>query len=148
VTSEALFACGVFAVFELVAKSVFYLANERLWSLARIGLIREAAYADVDSHQNDRESLTRSLLKGMTYGIPCVLPSLLIVLSIQQRFELSFAVVAIPFCVAEFSLRIVLFVLWERAWQAVPRGTVRAICGQSSISSVEGMRYDNNHPTT
>lgn len=72
-------------------------------------------------HVDDlRESHLRSLLKSITYRITGTITTGLIVYFMTGQLHIALAISAI-----EPLVKIVIYYLHERAWQLVPRGTVR-----------------------
>ena len=74
------------------------------------------------SDVGERESRLRSVLKAITYRIIGTLTTALIVFFVTG--EVAFALTV---GVAEPLAKIVIYYLHERAWQLVPRGTLRAL---------------------
>lgn len=70
--------------------------------------------------EDDRESRLRSLLKAITYRVTGTATTALLVYALTGELRLALAVGAV-----EPLLKIVIYYLHERAWQLVPRGTVR-----------------------
>lgn len=68
----------------------------------------------------ERESRLRSLLKAVTYRITGTLTTAVIVFAVTGELAIAFAVGFI-----EPAAKIVIYYLHERAWQLVPRGTIR-----------------------
>ena len=68
----------------------------------------------------DKESRTRSLLKAITWRIIGTLDTILLSWLLTGRFVLAISIGG-----AELLTKTVLFYLHERAWQLLPRGTVR-----------------------
>ena len=67
-----------------------------------------------------RESRLRSLLKAISYRITGSLTTALLILVVTGEWELALAIGAV-----EPVVKIIVYYLHERAWQAVPRGTIR-----------------------
>ncbi len=67
-----------------------------------------------------RESRLRSLLKAITYRITGTVTTALLVLFLTGQWSMALAIGAV-----EPIVKIVIYYLHERAWQLVPRGTVR-----------------------
>lgn len=76
----------------------------------------------------ERESRLRSLLKAITYRITGTITTALIVFAVTDEWTIAFAVGII-----EPIAKIVIYYLHERAWQLVPRGTIRRINMQPPI---------------
>lgn len=76
----------------------------------------------------ERESRLRSLLKAITYRITGTITTALIVFAVTAEWTIAFAVGII-----EPIAKIVIYYLHERAWQLVPRGTIRRINMQPPI---------------
>ena len=72
------------------------------------------------SEINERESRLRSLLKAVTYRITGTITTVLIVFVVTGEPTFAFTV-----GIAEPIAKVVIYYLHERAWQLVPRGTVR-----------------------
>jgi len=70
----------------------------------------------------ERESRVRSILKAITYRITGTITTGAIVFFVTGKFDLALAV-----GVVEPLAKILIYYLHERAWQLVPRGTVRQI---------------------
>ncbi|MDX1480559.1 MAG: DUF2061 domain-containing protein [Woeseiaceae bacterium] len=70
----------------------------------------------------ERESRLRSLLKAVTYRITGTITTAAIVWGVTGELAVAFAVGFI-----EPIAKIVIYYLHERAWQLVPRGTVRRL---------------------
>lgn len=69
-----------------------------------------------------RESRLRSLLKAITYRITGTVTTAAIVLIVTGELAVAAAV-----GVVEPVAKIVIYYLHERAWQLVPRGTIRRL---------------------
>jgi len=77
------------------------------------------------AHDDLQESRLRSLLKAITYRITGTLMTALLVGYMTGQWSIAVAVGTIePF------VKIVVYYLHERAWQAVPRGTIRRLAGR------------------
>lgn len=70
----------------------------------------------------ERESRLRSLLKAITYRITGTITTAAIVWTVTGELAVAMAVGFI-----EPLAKIVIYYLHERAWQLVPRGTVRKL---------------------
>lgn len=68
----------------------------------------------------DRESRIRSFLKAVTYRITGTVTTALLVWFLTGEIAVALAIGAV-----EPAVKIVIYYLHERAWQLVPRGTVR-----------------------
>ncbi len=72
--------------------------------------------------EGNKESHTRSILKGITWRIVATTTIIIIVYlktgSIQGALEIG---------AIEFVIKFLLYYLHERAWQLAPRGTIRKI---------------------
>ena len=69
---------------------------------------------------HDRESHTRSLIKAVTWRTIGTIDTILLSWWLTGRFVLAVSIGA-----AELVTKTVLYYLHERAWQLLPRGTVR-----------------------
>lgn len=69
-----------------------------------------------------RESHVRSLLKGLSWRVVATLTTVVITYQVTGEMELAFQVGSI-----EIVAKIFIYYLHERAWQLVPRGTIRRI---------------------
>ncbi|HJN51503.1 MAG: DUF2061 domain-containing protein [Pseudomonadales bacterium] len=67
-----------------------------------------------------RESHLRSVLKAFTWRILATLTTMLIALVVTGQVALAVAIGGI-----EFFVKFIIFYLHERAWQLIPRGSVR-----------------------
>lgn len=67
-----------------------------------------------------RESRLRSLLKAITYRVTGTLTTTLLVFAMTREWQVALAIGAV-----EPVVKIIIYYLHERAWQLVPRGTVR-----------------------
>ena len=67
-----------------------------------------------------RESRLRSFLKAVTYRVTGTLTTALLVLLLTGEWSVALAVGAL-----EPVVKIIIYYLHERAWQAVPRGAIR-----------------------
>ncbi|MGB5245400.1 MAG: DUF2061 domain-containing protein [Woeseia sp.] len=77
---------------------------------------------EIDTVTSDmRESRLRSILKAITYRITGTVTTALIVFFVTGEAHMAFAIGAI-----EPVVKIIIYYLHERAWQLVPRGTVRS----------------------
>lgn len=70
----------------------------------------------------ERESRLRSLLKAITYRITGTITTGLVVWAVTGELAIAFAVGFV-----EPIAKIIIYYLHERAWQLVPRGTVRRL---------------------
>lgn len=75
---------------------------------------------DDDTAAADRESRLRSFLKAITYRITGTITTAILVWILTGSFDIALAIGAL-----EPLVKIVIYYLHERAWQSVPRGTVR-----------------------
>lgn len=76
--------------------------------------------AATETAEERRETRTRSLLKAITYRITGTLTTGLLVFMMTGELAIALAVSAI-----EPVVKIIIYYLHERAWQLVPRGSVR-----------------------
>ncbi len=67
-----------------------------------------------------RESRFRSLIKGLTWRLLATTTTIIVAYLITGETELALKIGAI-----EFVAKLVVYYFHERAWQSVPRGTVR-----------------------
>lgn len=74
------------------------------------------------SKMSERESRLRSVLKAITYRIIGTITTGVIVFFVTGE-----AAFAITVGIAEPLAKIVIYYLHERAWQLVPRGTLRSM---------------------
>lgn len=74
------------------------------------------------SDVNERESRLRSILKAISYRIIGTVTTASIVFFVTGEIGFAFAV-----GITEPLAKIVIYYLHERAWQLVPRGTLRAM---------------------
>jgi uncharacterized membrane protein len=74
---------------------------------------------------NSKESRLRSFLKGLTWRIIATGTIIVIAYFTTGDVELAFKIGGL-----EFVIKLIMYYLHERAWQAVPRGNVRKIFGQ------------------
>ena len=72
--------------------------------------------------ENFKESRIRSLFKGFTWRILATATTITIAYIITGQIGDAFKIGGI-----EFFGKLVIYYLHERAWQAVPRGTIRKI---------------------
>lgn len=85
------------------------------------------------SAHDERESRLRSLLKAITYRITGTITTALLVLVMTGEMTMALAVGAVePF------VKVIIYYLHERAWQAVPRGTVRRFFANRPTGGVRG----------
>lgn len=76
---------------------------------------------EADTSVDDaRESRLRSLLKAITYRITGTITTALLVYFLTSEWRLALAIGAL-----EPVVKVIIYYLHERAWQSVPRGTVR-----------------------
>ncbi|MGE4617967.1 MAG: DUF2061 domain-containing protein [Gammaproteobacteria bacterium] len=68
----------------------------------------------------DRESRLRSLLKAFSWRILATLTTVIIVWIITKKIDAAILIGSV-----EFVLKFFIYYLHERAWQLVPRGTIR-----------------------
>ena len=68
----------------------------------------------------DRESRLRSLLKAFSWRIFATLTTVLIAWAITGKIDAAILIGSV-----EFVLKFFIYYLHERAWQLVPRGTIR-----------------------
>lgn len=80
--------------------------------------------------EHDRESRTRSLLKAITWRTIGTLDTILLSWLITGHL-----VIAISLGGAELVTKTALFYLHERAWQLLPRGTIRSLISRISGKS-------------
>jgi uncharacterized membrane protein len=71
-----------------------------------------------------KESRLRSLLKGLSWRIVATTTIVVIAWYSTGNIELALEIGFI-----EFFIKLLLYYLHERAWQAVPHGTIRKISG-------------------
>ena len=69
-----------------------------------------------------QESHLRSVLKGLTWRVVATTTIIIIAKVTTGSTELAFTIGGI-----EFFVKLLLYYLHERAWQLVPRGTVRKV---------------------
>ena len=69
-----------------------------------------------------RESHLRSILKGVTWRILATLTTMIIAYYITGEIDS-----ALKIGTAEFVLKLFVYYAHERAWQLVPRGTIRKV---------------------
>ena len=69
-----------------------------------------------------KESHTRSLLKGLTWRIVATSTIIAIAYFTTGDVEMALKIGGI-----EFVIKLLLYYLHERAWQAVPRGSIRKL---------------------
>ena len=69
-----------------------------------------------------QESHLRSILKGITWRILATATTVSITYALTGKIDLAIQVSAL-----EFILKLLIYYLHERAWQQVPRGTIRKI---------------------
>lgn len=81
--------------------------------------------ATTDTTLDDRESRLRSFLKAITYRITGTVTTALLVWYLTGSFEFALAIGAL-----EPLVKIVIYYLHERAWQAVPRGAIRNLAAR------------------
>jgi|TARA_Y100000310_G_scaffold197650_1_gene197723 uncharacterized membrane protein len=67
-----------------------------------------------------RESHLRSILKAFTWRVVATLTTMAIALVVTGEVTLAVAIGGI-----EFFVKFIIFYLHERAWQIIPRGSVR-----------------------
>lgn len=70
--------------------------------------------------RNDRESHLRSLLKAISYRITGTITTALLVLALTGDLSIALTIGAV-----EPAIKLLIYYLHERAWQCIPRGTVR-----------------------
>lgn len=80
---------------------------------------------NTDAALDDRESRLRSFLKAITYRVTGTLTTALLVWYLTGSFEFALAIGAL-----EPVVKIVIYYLHERAWQAVPRGAIRHLAAR------------------
>ncbi len=81
------------------------------------------------SEFRERESRLRSLLKAITYRVTGTITTALIVFAVTGEILIAFTVGIIePF------IKTIIYYLHERAWQLVPRGTIRQISTRRQIN--------------
>lgn len=71
-----------------------------------------------------KESRLRSLLKGLSWRIVATATIIIIAWYSTGNIELALEIGFI-----EFFIKLLLYYIHERAWQAVPHGTIRKISG-------------------
>ena len=69
-----------------------------------------------------KESHLRSLLKAMSWRILATLTTIMIAYFITGEIDIAIMIGGI-----EFVLKFVIYYLHERAWQAIPRGSIRRL---------------------
>lgn len=69
---------------------------------------------------DDRESRLRSLLKAVSYRITGTITTALLVLALTGDMTIALTMGAV-----EPAIKLLIYYLHERAWQCVPRGSVR-----------------------
>ena len=69
-----------------------------------------------------QESHLRSVLKGLTWRVVATTTIIIIAKITTGSTELAFTIGGI-----EFFVKLLLYYLHERAWQLIPRGTVRKV---------------------
>ena len=76
------------------------------------------------SHKNEplNESHLRSLMKAMSWRILATLTTILIAYFITGQIDIALMIGSI-----EFVLKFLIYYLHERAWQLVPRGSIRRL---------------------
>lgn len=67
-----------------------------------------------------QESHLRSILKGVTWRVLATATTISITYVLTGKIDLAIQVGAL-----EFILKLLIYYLHERAWQRVPRGTIR-----------------------
>ncbi len=75
---------------------------------------------DMNNDKEMRESRLRSVLKAFTWRIVATLTTIVIAFLVVGEVALAVAIGGI-----EFFVKFIIYYLHERAWQLVPRGTVR-----------------------
>ncbi len=71
-----------------------------------------------------KESHLRSIIKGLTWRV--IATSTIIAIAYFKTGDISFA---LELGAIEFVIKLIVYYLHERAWQAVPRGGVRKMFG-------------------
>jgi len=92
----------------------------------------------------ERESRLRSILKAITYRITGTIATALIVYIVTGAFELALAVGLV-----EPIAKIIIYYLHERAWQLVPKGTIRSLFlrrRRQKMSAGSDQRVDKGRP--
>ena len=84
----------------------------------------------VENPKDMKESHLRSLIKAMSWRILATLTTILIAYFITGQIDIALMIGSI-----EFVLKFLIYYLHERAWQLVPRGSIRRL-----------VRWDTNHP--
>jgi uncharacterized membrane protein len=72
-----------------------------------------------------RESKARSLLKALSWRIIATLTTGILAFMVTGELDAALLIGG-----AEFVVKFVIYYLHERAWQMVPRGTIRSIVGE------------------
>lgn len=72
-----------------------------------------------------KESHTRSVLKGITWRLVATTTIIFIAYFTTGNIELALEIGGI-----EFVVKFILYYLHERAWQMVPRGSIRKLFGK------------------
>ncbi len=75
---------------------------------------------DINNSNEMRESRLRSFLKALTWRIVATLTTIVIAFLVVGEVAVAVAIGGI-----EFFAKFIIYYLHERAWQIVPRGTVR-----------------------
>ena len=76
----------------------------------------------VENPKDMKESHLRSLLKAMSWRILATLTTILIAYFITEQIDIALMIGSI-----EFVLKFLIYYLHERAWQLVPRGSIRRL---------------------
>lgn len=77
---------------------------------------------------SERESPLRSILKAVTYRITGTVTTACIALIVTGELTVALAIGTV-----EPVVKLVIYYLHERAWQLVPRGTVRRVLHRSQL---------------
>lgn len=77
-----------------------------------------------------RESHLRSILKAFSWRVVATLTTAIIAYFVTGRIEAAVLIGSV-----EFVLKFLIYYLHERAWQAVPRGSIRRMLRRSSSTA-------------
>jgi uncharacterized membrane protein len=120
---------------EAVAKIFLYYVHERLWQLAPAGAIKGAVLHDATPPSDRityRESRLRSILKTCSWRLVATSTTMVITWGATTDFTIAAWVGSV-----EAVSKLFLYYAHERAWQLLPRGTVRQWLTRSRIRQAD-----------
>jgi len=124
---------------EFIIKFGLYYGHERLWQLAPPGsVVRSLGHRRTDlAAPVYRESRLRSVLKAISWRMIATGTTMAITWGATGDLSAAAWVGS-----TEATSKLVLYYLHERAWQLVPRGTVRQLLGQGDAGGPEISRSE------